>query len=59
MKYNVNIREIHVSIVEVEAKNPADAIEKAKAVIEDGVDDLFTEYSHTLDEDTWTVEEAK
>lgn len=59
MKYNVNIREIHVSIVEVEAKNPADAIEKAKAAIEDGVDDLFTEYSHTLDEDTWTVEEAK
>jgi hypothetical protein len=53
--YYVHKREVHVSTVRVEAASEAEAIEKAKG--DDG-EEVMCEYSHTLDSDTWTVEEA-
>jgi len=51
-KYKVLIREVHVSHRIVEAKDEKDAIEEAG-----GGEETYLEYSHTLDPDTWTVEE--
>ena len=56
-KFYVGIREVHVSTRMVEA----DTAEEAMALIVDGVEDgdeVICEYSHTLDPETWTVEEA-
>lgn len=53
-KYVVLRREVHVSHVEVEAESPEEAKEK---VFEGEGDEVFLEYSHTLDSCTWTVEE--
>lgn len=54
-KYLVAIREVHVSHREIEADSPDDAIEKV--FYGDG-EEVLCEYSHTLDSDTWTVEEV-
>lgn len=54
-KFNVLIREVHVSTREIEADSPEEAIR----LVEEGEgDEVMCEYSHTLDPDTWTVESA-
>ncbi len=56
-KYIVCVREVHIQMVEVEA----DSEESAKKAVQDGGGDFLDnalEYSHTLDPETWTVEEA-
>lgn len=54
--YYVHIREVHVSTREVEADSPEEALEKVKDG--DG-EETMCEYSHTLDDETWTVEDAE
>lgn len=57
-KYIVNIREVHLQPIEIEAESPEEAIR----LVQDGDgegDYTNGEYSHTLDSDTWTVEEKK
>jgi hypothetical protein len=52
-RYNVMIREVHVSHREVSAESEAEAIEK----VADGEgEETFLEYSHTMGKDHWTVE---
>ena len=58
-KYLVGIREIHVRTVEVEAVNSQDAMEKAENQDMDTVDEIMTEFSHTMCWDSWTVEEKQ
>lgn len=53
-KYIVGIREVWVSHREVESQNP----EEAKRLANDEYE-MFNEYSHTLDPELWTVEEAR
>jgi len=53
MQYIVLIREVHVSHRLVEANSPEEAKENAG----DGME-VFCEYSHTLSQDTWTVEQT-
>lgn len=56
MKYRVLVREIHISTMEVEeASSPEDAI---LAVVAGQSVELTCEYSHTLDSDTWSVDDA-
>ena len=51
-KYIVQVREVHVSSMEVEA----DSAEEAKTLVaEGGGDEIICEFSHGLDLDTWTV----
>lgn len=52
-KFYVCIREVHVSHRIVEADTP----EQAKELAGDAPED-YLEYSHTLDKEHWTVEEA-
>lgn len=52
-RYYVGIREIHVSTRLVEAASPDEALEKATSVD----DEVYCEYSHTMDREHWTVEE--
>ena len=58
-KFHVGIREVHVVTVEVDAKDESEALRKAGRTLEEGVDEIDSEYSHTLDPDVWTVEEVK
>ena len=55
-KYIVGIREVHVSHREVEADSPEEAINIAKRDLDT---EVMLEYSHTMEENTWTVEEVK
>jgi PP-loop superfamily ATP-utilizing enzyme len=55
-KYTVRVREVHVAYHEIEADNPETAMNK----VQGGDGELVnTEYSHTLDSDTWDVEDEK
>ena len=55
-KFHVLVREVHVSTMEIEADNPEDAIKKIK----DGEgEQAICEYSHTLDSETWSVDDAE
>jgi len=57
MKYIVSVREVHIQIVEVRAASPEKAID---LVYKGGGMPLdYLEYSHTLDQDTWTVEKIE
>jgi hypothetical protein len=51
-KYYVLIREVHVSTRLVEAASVEEAIHEAG-----GAEEVMCEYSHTLDTDTWSVED--
>jgi hypothetical protein len=54
----VSVREVHIQPYFVEAEDEKDAIKK----VEDGegeIVDADFEYSHSLDSNTWTVEEDK
>ena len=52
-KYTVEVREVHISTREVEADSP----EEARRIAMDGGagDEIFFDYSHTHDPDTWSV----
>lgn len=53
----VNVREVYIQPYKVEAETNEEAIR----IVADGGGDLMEdclEYSHTLDPDTWTVEEC-
>ncbi len=55
-RYLVTVREVHTQMVRVDAVDP----DAAKAVVRDGGGEYLDgtlEYSHTLDCDTWTVEQ--
>ena len=55
-RFLVEVREVHVSTRVVEA----DDAEAAVKAVEGGEgDEVACEYSHTLDTDTWTVEEEE
>jgi len=52
--YLVGVREVHVSYREVRANTSAEAFD----MVRNGEgDEIFMDYSHTLDPETWTVEE--
>lgn len=53
-KYIVGIREVWVSSREVWASCPEEAI-----LLAGDESETFDEYSHTLDKETWSVEEVK
>jgi hypothetical protein len=56
-RYIVTVREVHTQMVQVDAVDPDDA----KAVVRSGGGEYLDntlEYSHTLDCDTWTVEQV-
>lgn len=55
-KYLVGIREVHVSWRKISASSKEEAIK----LVGDDVDneEVYMEYSHTLDEEYWTVEEV-
>lgn len=53
-KYHVLVREVHVSTMKVEAEDGEAAI---RAVAGGGGEELICEYSHTLDSDTWSVDD--
>jgi len=58
MLYRVEVREVHVQAYVVEANSKVEA----KIKVEGGggeIDEAHFVYSHTLDPDTWTVEEEK
>lgn len=55
-KYLVGVREVHVSFREVTASSESEAVQKVKDMDDE---EVYCEYSHTLDEDTWSVEESK
>jgi hypothetical protein len=57
-KFRVLVREVHIQPTIIEADSKEEALKK----VFDGEGELDTqgfEYSHTLDTDTWTVEEIK
>ena len=54
-KFTVLVREVHVSHREVEAENAHEAI---GLVREDEGEEIFLEYSDTLNPDTWRVDDA-
>ena len=58
MRYAVEIREIHVVTVEVDADSEDEAREKASVVLEES-DSLDMEYSHTLDWEDWPVRKIR
>lgn len=55
-KYLVGIREVHVWTVEVEAGSEEEALLVEKCEVGR---DVMTEYSHTLDKETWSVEKIE
>ena len=57
-KFNVLVAELHYSFREVEAKDEEDAKRQIVDGETDG-DEVFLEYSHTLDPEHWKVEEVK
>lgn len=54
MKYQVDVKEVHVVTIFVEADFPEEAIEKVESNME-LVSLENPEYSHTLDSDQWSV----
>lgn len=59
MKFIVNIREVHILPVEVEAENETDAREKANDKLSTSdVNFDALEYSHTEGPEKWEVQNA-
>ena len=56
MKFLVQVREVHVSTLEVEATSKEDALDQVRRDGTDAGEEINLEYSHTLDSDNWTVE---
>jgi len=47
-------REVHVAHIEVRAESEDEAI---KIVKDDGGEEIYMEYSHTMGTETWDIEE--
>lgn len=60
-KFFVRVKEIHESIIEVDAETSFEALEKVYEDLQAGVypDDLCTEYQRTLPKEEWIVEDEK
>jgi hypothetical protein len=58
MKYRVLVREVYISHIEIEAESEQAAMAAANAFGTDAGVEVLSEYSHTLDTDTWTIEKA-
>ena len=56
MIYNVEVREVHVSTIEIEASSAALALQ---AVEKGSGKEIILEYSHTLNSSLWVVKERK
>jgi hypothetical protein len=56
--YIVQVREVYISHIFVKAEDEGQAFEKVNAFGTDAGHEILSEFSHTLDTDTWTVEEA-
>ena len=56
--YVVGIREVHVRHYSVTAENEEEAKDLVYQRADSVVDCEFSEYSHELDRDTWSVEES-
>jgi len=55
-KFTVTVPEVHNAIYEdIRAENEAEAIAKVMAFRGKGVEENATEFSHTLDTDSWTA----
>lgn len=54
-KFTVEVREVHISHVQVEAETREEAVANVKGG--EG-DELNLEYSNTLDKETWAVVDA-
>ena len=56
-QFIVSVREVHIQGVKLEAKNREEAIRRVR--LGEGLYlDNCLEYSHTLDPESWTVEEV-
>ena len=55
--YLVGIREVHFRFFSVQAESPEEARELVNQRDPSATDENFTEFSHELDQDTWSVEE--
>jgi hypothetical protein len=58
MKYIIKVPEVHYNIYEVEANSPELAKEITENQIAEGVGSFDLEYSHTLEQEKWVVEES-
>lgn len=60
-KFFVRVKEIHESIIEVEAASSFEALEKVYEDLDAGIypDDFCTEYQRTLPKEEWIVEDDK
>ncbi len=58
MWYKVEVQEVYIQTVEIEADSPEEAISKV-ADNDEGVETNDPQYSYTLEPDTWKVEEDK
>jgi len=56
-KYRVDVREVHIQGIEVEAESEEAAIRAVQAGEGTFIDDAL-EYSHALDSETWTVDKV-
>ena len=56
--YIIGVREVHVRHYRVQASNESEAIQLVNDLDASVEDIAFEEYSHTLDRDTWSVEEV-
>lgn len=56
--YFVRRREVWVSYVEIDAESPQAALQLVSGGAGDELEDLL-EYSHTLDSDSWDVEDPE
>ena len=57
-RYIVGVREVHVRHYAVEAENKEDAKDLVNRRASEVEDLSFSEYSHELDRDTWSVQES-
>lgn len=55
--YNVDVHEVYINTIRVEADNEKAARCKVSTFGIDAGKDVGTEYSHTLDPQTWDVQE--
>ena len=56
--YLVGVREVHVAYMEVRANTSAEALDMVRNGEGDWTTAISMDYSHTLDPETWTVEES-
>ena len=55
-KYRIGVREVHVATYEIKAKDQDEALYVLDSCLGD---EISLEYSHSLDPDTWDIEEIK